>query len=185
MTASLEPNLLTANEYGQLPDDGRWTELIQGTIVEKVRPYTSHGYYLAQVGSIFYQFVERHQLGRMTAGGAGVITQHDPDTVRGPDLAFYSYTRIPPGPLSDGYWPVSPELIFEIYCPTHQWDDLLQKVTEYLNADVLTVGIIDPTSKQVQLYSANREMMLLGETDLLQIPEILPEFAVSIHRLFE
>ncbi|MDB5336106.1 MAG: hypothetical protein JWN70_1725 [Planctomycetaceae bacterium] len=185
MSTLLEPKLLTAKEYGQLPDDGRWTELVRGKIVEMNPPYTSHGYYMLNIGYLLRQFVEQHKLGRVVGGDAGVITQHNPDTVRGPDLAFYSYGRIPPGPLPDGYWPASPELVFEIRSSTDRWKDVLQKVSEYLNADVLTVVVIDPIPQRVHLYSANRETMILNATDLLSIPDVLPGFEVPVQRLFE
>lgn len=185
MSTVLEPKLLAAEEYGRLPDDGRLTELVRGKIVEMNRPFTSHGYYMLHIGSLLTQFVEQHKLGRVVGGDAGVITQHNPDTVRGPDLAFYSYGRIPSGPLPDEYWPASPELVFEIRSPSDKWKDVLQKVAEYLNADVLTVVVIDPVPQRVHLYSANRETVILNAADLLTIPEVLPGFEVPVQRLFE
>lgn len=98
MTTLLDSKLLTAEEYGRLPDDGRLTELVRGRIVELNWPFTSHGYYINLVAHLLTQFVEQHRLGRIVGGGAGMVTQRDPDTVRGPDLAFYSYERVPRGP---------------------------------------------------------------------------------------
>ena len=89
------------------------------------------------------QFVENQRLGRVVSGDAGVVTQRDPDSVRGPDVAFYSYQRIPRGPLPEEYWPASPELVIQVRSKTDRWKDVLQKVAEYLNADVLTVAVID------------------------------------------
>ena len=185
MASVLESSLLTAEEYGRLPADGRLTELVRGRIVEMNRPFTSHGYYMLNIGILLAQFVKHHELGRVVGGDAGVVTQHDPDTVRGPDLAFYSYERIPPGPPPAEYWPASPELVFEIRSPSDQWKDLLQKVAEYLNANVLTVVLIDPVPQRVHLYSANRETMILNATDLLTFPDVLPGFEVLVQRLFE
>ena len=48
MTTILEPQLLTAEEYALLPDDGRLTELVGGRIFEINRPFTSHGYFLVR-----------------------------------------------------------------------------------------------------------------------------------------
>ena len=121
MTTLLESKLLTAEEYGRLPNDGRLTELVRGRIVEMNRPFTSHGFYMNRIGYLLTQFVEEHRIGRIVVGDAGLVTQHDPDTVRGPDVAFYSYQRIPSGPLPDGYWPSSPELVVEIRSKTDRW----------------------------------------------------------------
>jgi len=112
------------------------------------------------------------------------VTQRDPDTVRGPDLAFYSYQRIPSGSLPDGYWPASPELVIEIRSESDRWKDILQKVAEYLSANVLSVAVIDPARQQVHLFS-DAETTVLNATDLLTFPEVLPGFEVVVGRLFE
>jgi Uma2 family endonuclease len=184
MSTLLESRLLTAEEYGRLPDDGRLTELVRGRIIELNRPFTSHGFYMNRIDYLMTQFVEQHRIGRIVVGDAGLVTQRDPDTVRGPDLAFYSYQRIPSGSLPDGYWPASPELVIEIRSESDRWKDILQKVAEYLSANVLSVAVIDPARQQVHLFS-DTETTVLNATDLLTFPEVLPGFEVVVGRLFE
>lgn len=184
MATLLESTLLTAEAYGRLEDDGRLTELVRGRIVEMNRPYTSHGYLVINIGHLLTQFVKQHDLGRVVGGDAGVVTQRNPDTVRGPDLAFYSYQRIPAGQLPDGYWPASPELVIEIRSPNDRWKDILQKVAEYLNANVVTVAVVDPERKQVHLYS-DKETTVLNAAEPLTFPGVLPGFELVVGRLFE
>ena len=185
MSTIFEPRLLTAEEYGRLADDGRVTELVRGRIVELNRPFTSHGYLVYRVAMLLGQFVDQHRLGRIVTGDAGVVTQRDPDTVRGPDVAYYSYQLIPPGPLPDEYWPASPELVVEVRSRNDRWKDVLQKVAEYLSANVLTVVVIDPVPKRVHLYAADNEATIVNSTDLLTFPDVLPGFEVVVDRLFE
>ena len=163
MASILEPKLLTAEEYGELPDDGHLTELVRGRIVEMNRPFTSHGYLMIRVSALLWNFVEQRGLGRVVGGDAGVVTQRDPDSVRGPDVAFYSYERIPRGPRPSGYWPASPELVI----------------------DVLTVAVIDPEPKRVHLFSANRESVVLNSSDNLTFPDVLPGFEIAVGQLFD
>jgi len=184
-TTAAESGLMAAEEYGRLPDDGRLTELVRGRIVEMNRPYTSHGYYVFRVTMLLGQFVEQRQLGRVVAGDPGIITERNPDTVRGPGVAYYSFSRIPQGPLPEGYWPASPELIVEIRSEHDHWKDIHKKVGEYLNADVLIVALVDPESKRVHLFSADRETVVLNVGDPLTLPELLPGFEVGVERLFE
>ena len=139
---------------------------------------------MIHIGNLLTQFVKQHGLGRVVGGGAGLVTQRNPDTVRGPDLAFYSYQRIPAGLLPDEYWPASPELVIEIRSKSDRWKDILQKVAEYLSANVLTVAVVDPVRQQVHVYSDN-ETTVLNATDLLTFPEVLPGFEVVVGRLFE
>ena len=176
MSKIVEHKLLSAEEYVLLPADQQLTELVRGKIIEFNRPFTSHGYYLNQIGFLLTQFVEQHGLGRVVAGDAGVVTQRNPDTVRGPDVAFYSFQRVPLGPLPDEYWPASPELVVEIRSQADRWKDVLQKVAEYLNANVLTVVVIDPALQRAFIYSADDETTILNASDSLTFPRVLPGF---------
>ena len=125
------------------------------------------------------------RLGRVVGGDAGVVTQREPDSVRGPDVAFYSYQRIPRGPLPEGYWPASPELVIEIRSKDDRWKDIHQKIGEYFSADVLTVAVVDSEQQRVYLFSADRETAVLNSSDQLTFPDILPGFEIVVARLFD
>ena len=64
MATKFESELLTAEEYGRLPDDGRLTDLVRGRIVEMNWPFTSHGYYVAHISQLLTRFVEQHAVKR-------------------------------------------------------------------------------------------------------------------------
>lgn len=185
MATVLGTTLLTAEEYLHAPGNGFSTELVRGRIVELPWLYTAHGYYCARIAAMLAMFVDQHHLGRIGGGGAGVVTEHDPDTVRGPDVTFYSYERIPRGPLPEGYWPAAPELVVEIRSPDDRWKDILRKASEYLSAGVLTVAVADPQTQRVHLFSADRETTVLNADHELTFPDILPGFAVPVKKLFE
>lgn len=108
MIATLQ-KLLTVDEYSRLPDDGRKTELVRGRIVEVPPTYPYHGYVCGNVFRYVDQFVRERALGRVITNDTGVITERDPDTLRGADVAYYSYERLPRGPLPrDTYLTASP-----------------------------------------------------------------------------
>src|SRR5438874_4268932 len=98
-TATIAKRLLTAEEYGRRPDDGRKTELVRGEVVEVNMPYPRHGQICCQIAYLLRRFQEDRPIGHVLTNDSGVVTEHDPDTVRGPDVAFYSFTRVPPGPF--------------------------------------------------------------------------------------
>lgn len=185
METSLEQKSQTVEEYGSLPNDGRLTELVRGKVVEIKRPFTSHGYFTNRIATLLGQFVDEHEFGRVVCGGAGTVTQRKPDTVRGLDVAYYSFERIPRGPLPKGYWPAGPELVVEIRSEDDRWKDILQKVGEYLGANVLTVAVVDPESQHVHLYSADRETVILKTDDQLTFPDLLPGYEMIVGKLFE
>src|SRR5207247_6258383 len=95
-----------------------------------------HGEICVKVVRILGRFLDDNDVGHLVSNDSGVVTERDPDTVRGGDVAFYSYERVPRGPLPRGYLQVVPELVFEVRSPTDRWGQILTKVGEYLEAGV-------------------------------------------------
>jgi Uma2 family endonuclease len=173
----------TAEEYGALPDDGIRTELVRGKITHLPIPAPAYGYICSQIVLRLGGYMEERRLGHLVAR-SGIITERNPDTVRGADAAFYSYARVPPGPMPQGYLSVVPELVFEVRSPTDRWARILRKVTEYLDAGVTAVCVLDQLTEAVHVYSADEEPQTLHGDDELKLPEILGEFAIPVQRFF-
>jgi Uma2 family endonuclease len=177
--------LMTAREFGQRPDPGHPEELVQGRIVSMPPPDRRHGYVCLNAGWILASFVREHDLGRVLSNDSGVITEHNPDTVRGADVAYYSYGRLPRGPLPTGYGPEVPELVVEVSSASDRWIDIHEKVAEYLRAGVLVVLVLDPKPQTAHVFSGNDAPKMLGIEDELVVPEILEGFRVRVGRFFE
>src|SRR5262249_45119838 len=152
--------------------------------VRMPQPKPRHGYVCNTAGIVLGVFVREHDLGRVFNNDTGVITERDPDTVRGADVAFYSYERLPRGPLQDEYPPAAPELVIEVRSPSDRWPDIEEKVAEYLHAGVLVVVVLDPDPRTAHLYSADVPTRVLGPDDELTLPEILGDFRVRVARFF-
>ena len=108
-TVAAEP-LLTAEEFARRPDPGHPEELVEGRGIALPQPNRRHGQICSRTDRIIGNFVDEHDLGHVLCNDAGVITQRDPDTVRGADVAYYSYQRLPKGALPASYGPEVPEL---------------------------------------------------------------------------
>lgn len=184
MSAVVE-KLLTAEEYARLAVniDGP-TELVRGRMVVMNPPHTAHGFWCTQIAGHLTVFVKAHELGRVVSNDGGVQTEHDPDTVRGADVAYYSYERVPRGPLPKGYWP-APDLAVEVRSTNDRWKTLVKKAGEYLEAGVLNVVIIEPEKQTVHVYSPDRETEILTVEQTLTLPESLPGFSVAVRDIFE
>jgi Uma2 family endonuclease len=177
--------LMTAEEFGRRPDPGYPEELVRGRIIAMPPPDRRHGQVCGQAYYMFRQYVDAHDLGQVLSNDSGVITERDPDTVRGADVAYYSYARLPKGPLPEGYGPEVPELVIEVRSSHDSWRDILLKVGEYLAAGVLKIVVLDPRSRKAHVYSVDHEPEVLGPEDELAIPELLGEFRVAVHRFFD
>jgi len=116
---------------------------------------------------------------------SGVITKRDPDTVRWADLSFYSYDRLPKGPIPEGYLSIPPNLVVEVCSPDDRWRELLVKVNEYLEVGVTAVIVLDPEPRTAHIFRADRAPQQLGPDHDLTVPDILGDFRVKLARFFE
>src|SRR5262245_12434021 len=122
--------LMTAEEFGRRPDQGYPEELVRGRIVTIQPPNRRHGQVCCKIARILGNYADEYDLGHVLSNDSGVITERGPDTVRGPDVAFYSYSRIPKGPLPSSYGSEVPELIFEVRSPANRWPMIIGKASE-------------------------------------------------------
>ncbi len=175
--------LLTAEEFFRLADLGQPSELVIGASVPCEIPGCRHGYVCTQLAFQLGEFVDRDKQGLVFLR-SGVVTSRNPDTVRGADVAYYSYQRLPKGALPDGYPSVAPELVCEVRSPTDRWPDVLAKVAEYLSAGVTTVVVVDPESEQVVVHESDRASATLGRAQTLSLPRVLPGLSIAVERLF-
>jgi Uma2 family endonuclease len=177
--------LLSAAEYAKLPDRGAPTELVRGRVVEMNVPAPRHGEICANITSLINPHVRGKGMGRVVSNDSGILTQRDPDTVRGGDVAYYSYGRVPQGPLPAGYLEVVPELVFEVRSPTDRWARLITKAGEYLEAGVPVVCLLDQVSETVQVYRADELPRTLHADDELHLPDVLGDLRIPVRRFFE
>jgi Uma2 family endonuclease len=184
-TATTAHRLLTAEEFGRLPDDGRITELVRGEVIEVTVPFPRHGQICARIAYLIQRFLEDHPLGHVITNDSGVVTERGPDTVLGPAVAYYSFARVPPGPMArDQYLAVVPELLFEVRSPGDRWRKVVTKVDEFLKAGVGVVCVVDDATEQVRVFDDDGIHPLAGD-DALEFPKLLPGFSVPVRRLFE
>ena len=149
------PGLLTAEQFAQRPDPGHPEELVRGRIVPMPVPKPRHGQICGNAYFFIRSHAEANDLGHVLSNNSAVITERGPDTVRGADVAFYSYARVPRGPLPDGYLPVVPELVVEVVSPSDRWANVLAKVAEYLEAGVSAVVLLNDDRRQAQVFRAD------------------------------
>jgi Uma2 family endonuclease len=122
------------------------------------------------------------KLGWVTSNDAGVILERDPDTVRGPDVAFWSILRQPEVP--EGYFEIPPDLAVEVLSPDDRRSKVRDKIREYLANGVTLVWLVDPESRAVTVYARTLRGMELDTTDTLDGGDVFPGFSCQVADLF-
>lgn len=177
--------LITAEEYLRMTDLEGPTELVRGEIEVLNQPTPRHGKVCNKVGRVIGNFVEDLDLGHVVSNDGGIITERNPDTVRGGDVWFVSYQKVPRGADDDQYFAVPPDLVIEVLSKSDRWPRVLQKVAEYLNVGVPVVCVLDSRDKTARLYFADAPEIVLTRNDDLTFPNQLPGFSVRVGELFE
>jgi Uma2 family endonuclease len=183
--ATVAEKLLTAEEFARLPDPGYPTELVKGRVVAMASPGFEHDEICGEISRLVANYARDQNLGRTLTNDSGVVTERGPDSVRGPDVACYSYQRVPKGTKIRVYAEVKPEIVFEVLSPEDRWPKVLAKVAEYLDAGVLLVCVVNPTKNTVHLYRPEEPDTILGPDDDWSAPEVLGEFRIPVRRFFE
>jgi Uma2 family endonuclease len=181
----VDQQLVTVEEYARLPESGRPTELVRGRIVEMNVPTPRHGQICGEVVRLLANYVKEKGLGKVTSNDSGIITERDPDTMRGADVAFYSNKRFGEGPLPGGYFEEAPELVFEVLSSNDRWSKILSKVAEYLDAGVAIVCVLDPSDRTAYVYEGDRPVRILTRDQEIEFPELLGDFCVRVAEFFE
>lgn len=177
--------LVTAEEFLAQLDDSRQTELVRGRIVEMPPTNFLHGIICSTVVEILRAYVKTRALGWVTCNDSGVITKRVPDTVRGPDVAYFSFQRVPKESPPEGYPEVAPELVFEVRSPSDRWQTITAKAGEYLTAGVLVVCVLDPETRTVGIYTADDFPLRKTADEELTLPDVFPDFNVPVRQFFE
>lgn len=178
--------LITAAEFAQMPEppDGSKEELVRGVIVAMPPPGFRHGVCQTNVAFLLKSHTRATRCGRVTVE-SGLSTEQDPDTVRGPDVAFWSAERLPLDQTPEVYPDVAADLVVEIQSPSSRRRTTQDKIREYLNRGVRMIWIVDPEARSVTVYRQASEGRLLWEDATLTGEDVLPGFQCRVAEFFE
>jgi Uma2 family endonuclease len=185
MAATTKNKLLTAEEFMRLPDplDGSQQELVRGEVITMPPPKGLHGICCAAITMLIGHFAKQKKLGYVTGNDAGTILERNPDTVRGPDVAFYSFKRV--SKIPDGYFEVAPDLAIEVLSPDTSFSRLQRKVEQYLKCGSSLVWVFDPEVCTVTIYRPKQQPETLEHQETLSGENILPGFSCRVADCFE
>jgi Uma2 family endonuclease len=188
-TAALPPQamptgLLSIEEfldhYGDRPAD-----LVEGNIVEYAMPGAKHGKICNRVAHRLNRAQGSTETGHVMTNDTHVKIRRNPDTARGMDVGFESFSRLPKESVPDGALEVVPELIFEVLSPSDRWSVVLGNVIDYLDLGVDVVVVLDPKTTSATVYRQQERPQTVESGETLQLPGLLPGFEVKVAELFD
>lgn len=175
---------VTIAEFERMPDppDGSRLELVRGEVEVMPPPNGRHGLVCSEIAWLLKNHVKPAKLGWVTTNDTGVVLERGPDTVRGPDVAYWSIARQPDVP--DGYFLIPPDIAVEVLSPDDRRGAVRAKIKEYLFYSVPLVWLVDPELRTVTVYAGTMRGTELDEDDTLDGGNVLPGFSCKVADLF-
>lgn len=183
MTTTRE-KLLTADDLLRLYGEGVRGELIRGVLCETMSTGRKHGLIVGKLTYSLGAIVYPQGLGSVMASDSGVLLEREPDTVREPDIAYFSVDTMPLGDDSDGYADVIPDLVVEVVSPSDTWQSVHDKAMMWQSFGVRLVWVAFPDERMVNVYSPDGAMFTLNESDTLDGGDVLPQFSCAVRDIF-
>lgn len=181
-----KPILLTAAEFAARPEpaDGSKEELVRGEVVTMPPPGFTHGIVQLNIGYLLKAYLKGNRIGRATVE-SGLVTEQEPDSVRGPDVAYWSYERVPAGESPAVYPDVAADIVAEVLSPGNSRKKLAAKIREYFASGVRLVWVVDPDGMTVTVYTRPGDGTVLWSDATLTAGDVLPGFSCPVASLFE
>jgi Uma2 family endonuclease len=175
---------MTVAEFERMldPEDGSKLELVRGEVVIMPPAKGKHGVCCQRIGRFLGNHVDPTRLGWVTTNDTGVVLERGPDTVRGPDVAFWSIKRQPEMP--EGCFLIPPDLAVEVLSPDDRRSDVRAKIKDYVFYSVPLVWLVDPETRTVTVYRGTMRGVELDESDTLDGGDVLPGFSCKVSDLF-
>jgi Uma2 family endonuclease len=175
--------LVTAKELFEHPE---WNpcELVRGKVTRMSPAGGKHGLVALRIGAAIDGFARPRKLGDVFAAETGFYIEHDPDTIRAPDVSFLSRERIPVGGIPDEFIPIVPDLAVEVLSPSDTWKEVDRKAAEYLRAGVRLVWGVEPRTRCARVYRSGRAVLELTESQALIGEDVLPGFELELCDIF-
>lgn len=181
----LSADELSADELLVLYSQGVRGELIRGVLTEVSPVGQEHGEIVTNLVIALGNFVKPRRLGRLTASDAGVWLERDPDTVREPDVAFFSAERMPLGVRVAGYSEIAPDLVVEIVSPSDSRREVRDKARMWLSHGVRLVWVVHPDDRTVDVHRPGEPVTTLAAAAALDGADVLPGFTCPLSAVFD
>jgi Uma2 family endonuclease len=184
--ATTKQKLLTADDLLRLDAEGVNGELIRGVLCKTMPPGRRHGRIQARLTVRLGVFIESRKLGFLV-GETGIWLEQDPDTVRAPDVAYFSNERVPLDDRADdeGYSEVVPDIAVEVVSPNDTRRAVHDKALMWRLNGVRLGWVVHPDTRTVDVYAEGRPVTTLTEEDALDGLEVLPGFTCPVSEIFE
>jgi Uma2 family endonuclease len=153
-------------------------ELVKGEIIIMSPSGLESDEVVAAIVAYLWNWVKPRRLGRVTASSGGFRLPNANRDVRSPDVSFILAQRLPR--TTEDYAELVPDLMFEVKSKTDSLTKLRGKIQEFLELGTKVGVLVDPRTRTMEVYRLNQDKIVLGDEDILKVPELLPGWELPV-----
>ncbi len=168
----VKESLLTYKDLENIPEG---FEVVEGRLKELAPVGGEHGFLEAEVA---FKIKELEKEGYVLVGEVGLVISKDPLTVRAADIVYISKKKLKS--LPKGMLEVPPDLVVEIISPSNTFEEIEEKVADYMRFGVGRILLVDPNAKKVTLIDEQRKIQI---KDFSEEVEVLPGLKLRMSEL--
>jgi Uma2 family endonuclease len=173
--------LLTVQDYAALDEPaGVRYELSNGELIVTPSSSLFHNRIRDDFNGHLRAFVKEHQLGEVVSETDLILAG---EVVRRPDVAFIRADRLEGIDFDQSPFPVAPDLVVEIVSKNDRADDLMLKVSQYLEAGAKAVWLMYPHTHLAYRYVPGKlrpEVRSSRAGGKFEEPDLLPGFSFPL-----
>lgn len=186
---------MTADEFWALPEGEGKRELVRGEVVEETLNEDSasapryagnlamHGGVAAEISYLLKAWLKQGHEGYVGVEVAFLLARN-PDLIRLPDVGYVGADKLQEG-IPEKYWETAPDLAIEVISPSETWDEVQQKVEEYLIAGTQMVWTVHSRTARVVVYTPDAIARTYRAEEMLEFPQLLPGFSCKVKDFFQ
>ncbi len=109
------------------------------------------------------------------------------EAMRAPDASWVRRTQLAKltSQQAEKFLPLCPDFVIELRSPTDGMKELRAKMTEYLENGTILGWLIDPATRNVEIYRPNQPVEILEDPDQISGDPELPGFVLKTARLWK
>ena len=170
----------TAEELSRLPEGWRY-EIDEGELVIMAPAGWRHNRTASRIARLLGNFVEAHKLGEVVTNELGVFLAKSPQTLRAPDVAYFTSEQVARIGDQEGFPDVLPALAVEVHDRSEP--DLSRKVQQYLAAGVQVVWVVDLETRSLTRHVPGEPPRTWSGPEAVVDEPVLPGFTCRLGEL--
>ncbi|ELS05108.1 hypothetical protein Xen7305DRAFT_00048470 [Xenococcus sp. PCC 7305] len=133
----------------------------------------------------FWYWNKQHKLGVVFDSSTGFTFPSG--AKRSPDVSWIALDRWNrlTSEEKKGFAPIAPDFVLELMSPTDHLLTVQQKMAEYMSNGVRLGWLINPESKQVEVYGTGKVKEILEQPRILTNDDVLPELTIDLDSIWD